>query len=82
LQRLQPLDLLGLNRRLGPLIDRLSGIASRTGARLIRPTDSFCGADVCPATDSHGNPLYKDADHLTATALIQRAIFIDDMLRQ
>lgn len=78
--RPRPVDKAKFNHFIAPIEDRLVQIASRTGATIIRPTDYFCNAEVCPATDVDGNPMYEDDQHLRPSATVKSAIFIDNTL--
>ncbi len=44
----------------------LSRVAAKYSATVIDPLPAICGSDRCD-TVRNGLPLYKDADHLTAT---------------
>ncbi len=81
LNKPRPLNRAEFNHFIAPIEDKLIQIASRTGATVIRPADYFCRAEVCPATDVDGAPIYKDADHLRPASAVKRAVFIDDTLR-
>lgn len=76
-----PVNKADFNRFIAPIENRLTQIAKRTGATLIRPADYFCEAETCPATDAHGDPLYRDAQHLRPGAAVKRATFIDATLQ-
>jgi peptidoglycan/LPS O-acetylase OafA/YrhL len=69
------------NQRLAPVERRLEDLCARTGARLIRTADVFCGDTWCAAVDTQGEPLYRDEHHLRARTVIQKADFIDELLR-
>lgn len=66
------------NRFIASTEDRLIQIANGTGATVIRPADYFCQAEVCPAIDADGDPLYGDAQHLRPGSILRKATFIDD----
>lgn len=55
-------------------LDLLSGIAERTGAKLIIPQQYMCPRDLCPYTDKDGTPIYKDAMHLRASYVGSEAL--------
>jgi hypothetical protein len=81
LSLLRPVDLDRFHRFTAPIDAQFARIAADTGATIVRPTDYFCHDGICPAVDAAGSPYYKDADHLRATTVIQRAAFIDSMLQ-
>jgi hypothetical protein len=77
----RPVDKAKFNQFIAPIEGRLMQIASRTGATIIRPADYFCNAEVCPAIDVDGDPLYEDDRHLRPSATVKRATFIDATLQ-
>ena len=79
--RLQPIDKADFEQFIAPIEHRLSQMATRAGATLIRPTEYLCPCGTCPATDDSGSPIYKDADHLRPASALERATFIDVVLR-
>jgi peptidoglycan/LPS O-acetylase OafA/YrhL len=79
--RLQPVDKAEFNQFIAPIQDKLIDIATRTGATVIRPADYFCNGGFCPASDGDGSTIYIDDSHLRAASVIERAVFIDAVLR-
>ncbi len=75
------IDRADFHRFIAPVEARLSLIAGRTGAVLVRPLDYLCRETDCPATNERGWPLYRDENHLTASAAASRAGFIDSTLQ-
>jgi peptidoglycan/LPS O-acetylase OafA/YrhL len=63
-----------------PVDIKLQQLAQRSKAMLIHPTDYLCGPEICPATDPNGVPLYRDSHHLRASAVIERATFVERTL--
>jgi hypothetical protein len=55
-------------------------VATRSGARVIRPIDSLCTPD-CAGVDADGEAIYKDAGHLRPGYARKRADFIDVTVR-
>ncbi len=78
---LKPIDLEAFTRHIEPVESRLALIAARTGARLIRPTDFWCGGAVCPAVDAQGSPMYVDDNRLRFSTVARMATFVDECLR-
>lgn len=75
--RLQAVDKAEFNQFIAPIEDKLTDIATRTGAAVIRPADYFCDGGVGPASDQGGSPNYLGDHHLRAASVIKRAVFID-----
>jgi hypothetical protein len=67
-------DYAGINRQ-------LSEIALASGATLLDPVSRLCPQRQCPVFDKAGNPLYRDAGHVTQTYAIDAATFIDETLK-
>jgi len=63
-----------------PAHTKLKELAINTGAKIIDPLDTFCVNGICPVIDKDGNPLYKDAGHITAKYARTKASFIDATL--
>ncbi len=59
-----PLEYIKKRQALSHVI--LSRVAAKYGATIIDPLPAICSSDRCDAV-RNGLPLYKDADHLTAT---------------
>lgn len=68
--------------RVRPVLDRVKASALRGGAIVLDPVEYLCSADRCPKSDSAGNPLYKDSNHLRARVARERATFIDLVYRE
>jgi hypothetical protein len=47
--------------------DRLTEMATRTGASVLDPLDTICGPQTCPTLDARGKPLLKDDSHLRSS---------------
>ena len=78
---LQPVNRLEFDRFLAPVEGRLTELANRVGASVIRPADYFCSGGLCPAVDERGLPMYKDGNHLRASSVIEKATFVDELLQ-
>jgi SGNH domain (fused to AT3 domains) len=78
---LQPVNRAEFDQFIAPVEARLTQIANRVAATVIRPADYFCNNDYCPATDQDGSPLYKDENHLRSASVVQKATFIDKILQ-
>jgi peptidoglycan/LPS O-acetylase OafA/YrhL len=65
----------------GELRGKLISIAHQAGAVVIDPLDFLCPDKECPTLAEDGRPVYRDANHLRAFFVIERASFIDETLR-
>jgi peptidoglycan/LPS O-acetylase OafA/YrhL len=81
ISRFFAVDKIEFNQFIAPVEDKLTQIATRSGAAVIRPVDYLCNIDVCPAIDDDGSPMYKDEQHLRPASAVKRAVFVDAMLR-
>jgi hypothetical protein len=79
---LQPMRYDEFERFLSPVEEPLKVLAASTGAELIRTADYFCESGMCPPVDAQGEPIYVDDNHLRARTVVQKAVFIDDLLRR
>jgi peptidoglycan/LPS O-acetylase OafA/YrhL len=75
-----PVPLVKLTARYGAVEKRLSDIAVEAGAKVIRPIEFLCAADLCPTIDAHNEPMYKDATHLRPSYVRRHATFIDPIM--
>jgi len=53
------------------------GIAERTGASLLDPSDWLCGKQYCPPVDERGRPIYVDGSHVRASIMRERIDALD-----
>lgn len=65
-----------LEKAYGQIQSDLAQVAVRAGATVINPLDYLCKSN-CPAVDTEGEPMYKDAGHLRPTYVRHKADFID-----
>lgn len=68
--------------RVAPVLNRVRESALRGGAVVLDPVEYLCSSDSCPKSDSAGNPIYKDSNHLRARIARERATFIDLVYRE
>lgn len=68
--------------RVAPVLDRVRSAATRGGAEVLDPVEYLCSRSACPKSDSAGDPLYKDSNHLRARIARERATFIDRVYRE
>jgi hypothetical protein len=62
------------------LHDRMVGMAARINVKVIDPFTNICGSDLCIRTQSDGEPIYKDKDHLRASFVRNHAKYMDEVL--
>ncbi len=74
---LAPLPRSELAALTAPIDQRLRRIAAAVGASVVDPTEWLCTASLCPSTDEHGRPLYKDDSHLRASVARERFPAVD-----
>jgi peptidoglycan/LPS O-acetylase OafA/YrhL len=55
----------------------LRGIAQRTGATVLDPSDWLCRKDACPSLDELGRPIYMDGSHIRASIMRERIDALD-----
>jgi hypothetical protein len=79
--RLSGLSRADWERDVAPITHRMSDAARDTGAEIISTLDYLCHRDVCPALDSDGSPIYRDAVHMRASKAAKLATFVDEVLR-
>lgn len=66
---------------ISPVTLILENIAAQTGAILINPVNSLCGKTECPTVTSDGKPLYRDENHMRPFHAIDKAGYIDQILK-
>ena len=72
-----------LNRENADVISRLTGIADRTGAKLLDPIAAICGDGAfCPLFFADGEPRFVDTMHLRAVFVATHVTFLDAILTQ
>lgn len=68
-------------RDYGPIKDRLTAMASHSGATVIDPLDFLCSEGVCSALMPDGTPIYRDDTHLRASYVRNHVRFLDGPLQ-
>jgi len=63
-----------------PINSRLRAIARETGAIVIDPTPSLCNDATCPAVTATGDPVYRDANHLSPAYVRNNIRFLDEIV--
>ncbi len=72
-----------LNSRNADAVRRLTGIAGRTGARLLDPIVAICGnGPSCPLFFGDGEPRFVDTMHMRAVFVATHVTFLDAILTQ
>ncbi len=71
-----------LEAEFGAISRALAAEARAAGAEVIDPLDHLCTAQACPATDTDGVPIYKDAVHLRPRHVRTAVTFLDGVLRR
>ncbi|HEY6926762.1 MAG TPA: acyltransferase family protein [Steroidobacteraceae bacterium] len=69
-----------VERVLGPIDQKLRGVARDAGAAVIDPLPSLCNEEVCPATTTTGEPMYRDFAHLRPSYVRDHVFFLDSTL--
>jgi hypothetical protein len=59
---------------------RLKSIAARAGATVIDPLDFLCNTQTCPVFIEEGKPMHSDGDHLRASFVRDRLMYLDQTL--
>lgn len=67
--------------QVGPVLARLSEAASSAGAVILDPVPWVCDGDVCPVVGPGGEPTHADRGHMRPWFVIERATFLDQVLR-
>ena len=75
-----PLRVADFRAFVAPVIRVLEGIATRTGAKLLDPSESLCHAGLCPAMAEDGRLLYTDSSHVRPFFSRESAWFIDGVV--
>jgi hypothetical protein len=66
--------------QIGPLLDRLSAVATAAGAVVLDPVPWVCDVDACPVVGPDGEPTHTDRGHMRPWFIIARAMFLDQVL--
>jgi hypothetical protein len=68
-------------QQVGPVLDRISATAASAGAIVIDPVPFVCDEGACPVVGPEGEPTHADRGHMRPWYVIQRATFLDQVLR-
>ena len=79
-RRNAPVPVAPWQRQIGPLLDRLSAVATAAGAVVLDPVPSVCDAGACPVIGADGEPTHTDRGHMRPWFVIERATFLDQVL--
>lgn len=79
-RRNAPVPVAPWQRQIGPLLDRLSAVATAAGAVVLDPVPSVCDAGACPVIGADGEPTHTDRGHMRPWFIIERATFLDQVL--
>jgi peptidoglycan/LPS O-acetylase OafA/YrhL len=60
----------------------LRAIGQSSGAEIIDPLPHLCPNEKCVRISHDGKPIYMDADHLTATYVKEKAVYMDKMFHR
>lgn len=75
-----PVPVAPWQRQIGPLLARLSAVATAAGAVVLDPVPSVCDAGACPVSGAGGEPTHTDRGHMRPWFIIERATFLDRVL--
>lgn len=59
---------------------QLIDIANQAHIKIIDPADTLCPHQLCKISNEHGEPLYKDTNHLRASYVRNNASYIDNTI--
>ncbi|HUR21213.1 MAG TPA: acyltransferase family protein [Vicinamibacterales bacterium] len=68
-------------QQVGPILDRVSAVATAAGAVVIDPVPFICDDGVCQVIGPEGEPTHADRGHMRPWYVVQRATFLDQVLR-
>jgi hypothetical protein len=68
-------------QQVGPVLDRISATATSAGAVVLDPVPFVCDDGVCAVAGPGGEPTHADRGHMRPWYVIQRATFLDQVLR-
>ncbi|WP_135813970.1 acyltransferase family protein [Leptospira fluminis] len=74
-----PIDKTRLISKNSSISKDLAEVIERNGGTVIDPFEYFCSKDVCPKLDGE-LPIYSDSHHLRPFFVIQKAIFLDEIV--
>ncbi len=67
--------------QVGPTLARLSEAAAAAGAVILDPVPAVCDDALCPVVGPGGEPTHADRGHMRPWFVIERATFLDQVLR-
>ncbi len=67
--------------QVGPVLARLSEAAGSAGAVILDPVPWVCDGDTCAVVGPGGEPTHADRGHMRPWFVIERATFLDQVLR-
>ncbi|MBS0614081.1 MAG: acyltransferase [Proteobacteria bacterium] len=79
--RLPVISATNIESRVAPIVQALKRIAARTNATLIDPIEHLCNHDICPVLAADGEPMYKDASHLSPLFVRRNVRYLDQVLK-
>jgi peptidoglycan/LPS O-acetylase OafA/YrhL len=68
-------------QQVGAILNRVSATATSAGAVVLDPVPFVCDDGVCPVIGPGGEPTHADRGHMRPWYVIQRATFLDQVLR-
>ena len=79
---LRPLQADAVRKQLSQINERLRIIAVDAGVEIIDPVDFLCDQSWCPVITKNGEPIYKDAVHLSASFVRRDVSYLDALVRR
>lgn len=67
--------------QVGPVHSGIQAVASAAGAIVLDPVPYVCDGDVCPVAGPRAEPTHADRGHMRPWFVIERAAFLDQVLR-
>ena len=71
-----------LETQFGAISRAIAAVALAAGAEVVDPLDTLCDDVACPAADTDGMPIYKDAVHLRPRYVRSAVTYLDHVLRR
>ena len=78
---LRPLRADTVRKQLSQINERLRIVAADTGVEIIDPVDFLCDQSWCPVISKNGDPIYKDAVHLSSSFVRRDVSYLDELVR-
>jgi peptidoglycan/LPS O-acetylase OafA/YrhL len=79
---LRPLRADTVRKQFWQINERLRIIAADAGVEIIDPVDFLCDQSWCPVITKNGEPIYKDAVHLSASFVRHDVSYLDALVRR